>query len=85
MPGMPGPPQLASVPKIPPKPQMPATAEVWTSSKLQLPMATRINGSFGQQTAVCQKATAGEPHPSVFEIPSNYKQSFPVPPKPPGR
>lgn len=84
IPGMPKMPQAPGAPQAPPKPPMPTTAEVWTSSKLQLPMATKINSSLGQQTSICQKATPGEPHPSVFEIPPGYKQLVPSPPKLPG-
>jgi hypothetical protein len=83
-PGMPRAPQAPGMPQMPPKPPMPVVAEVWTSSKLQLPMATKISGSFGQQTAICQKAIPGEPHPAVFEIPKDYKQLPSVPPKVPG-
>jgi hypothetical protein len=93
LPGMPKMPQFPGIPKapgapgappMPPKPAAPVVAEVWNSPKLQLPMATRINGSFGQQTAICQQAIPGEPHPAVFEIPKDYKQVLPVPPKLPG-
>jgi integrin beta 8 len=77
-PGMPNPPAM---PQIPPKPQLPSTAEVWTSPKLQLPMASRINGSFGQQTAICQNAVPGEPNPAIFQAPPDYKQILPAPPK----
>lgn len=80
-PGMPLMPQAPGMPQMPPKPQVPTVTEVWTSSKLQLPMATRVNGSFGQMTSICQKATPGEPHPSVFQIPQDYKQLMPAPPK----
>jgi hypothetical protein len=92
IPGMPKPPAAPGMPPMPaapgmpqaPKPPAPVIAEVWTSSHLQLPMATRINGSFGQQTTMCQRAIPGEPHPAVFAIPPDYKQVLPAPPKPPG-
>ena len=83
LPGMPKPPQIPGAPKLPAmpaKPAMPSTAEVWTSPQLQLPMASKVNGSFGQQTAVCQKAIPGEPNPAVFQIPPDYKQLLPKPP-----
>jgi hypothetical protein len=73
MPGMPKPPQM------PQAPQPPTTAEVWTNPQLQLPMATRLNGPFGQQTSICQNAVPGEPHPAVFQIPQDYKQILPKP------
>jgi hypothetical protein len=74
-------PKIPGMPSTPPKPPMPSTAEVWTSPQLQLPMASKINGGFGQQTSICQKATPGEPHPAVFQIPQDYKQLLPKPPK----
>ena len=92
VPGMPKPPaagmpQLPGMPKppLPAMPQTPTVAEVWSSSQLKLPMATRVNGSFGQQTAICQRAIPGEPHPAAFQIPADYKQILPPPPKLPGR
>jgi len=83
-PGMQQMPGMPKLPQMPAKPAMPSTAEVWTSPQLQLPMAIKVNGSFGQQTAVCQKAIPGEPHPAVFQIPPDYKQVLPKPPKLPG-
>jgi len=71
---------MPAAPKLPP---MPTTAEVWTSPKLQLPMATKMTGSFGQTTQVCQRVIPGEPHPSAFQIPPGYKVIMPTPPKPP--
>lgn len=80
LPHMPGMPPIPSKPQLPPPPQAPTMAEVWSSPELQLPMATRINGTFGRQTTMCQKAVPGEPNPAIFQIPSNYKQ-VPPPPK----
>ena len=77
-------PKLSGMPQMPSQPQMPNVAEVWTSGKLQIPMASKIHGGFGQQTAVCQKAVPGEPSPAVFQIPHDYKQILPTPPKLPG-
>lgn len=74
-------PKVPGMPSAPAKPPMPFTAEVWTSPQLQLPMASKINGGFGQQTSVCQKTIPGEPHPAVFQVPSDYKQLLPKPPK----
>lgn len=86
-PGVPGAPQIPGVPKIPaaalPKPQMPSIAEVWTAPKVQLPMASKISGGFGQQTTMCQKVQPGEPNPAVFQIPPTYKVIALPPPKPP--
>lgn len=79
----PGMPQMPQKAPLPPQPQAPTIAEVWSSPQLQLPMATRINGSFGQQTTMCQRALPGEPNPAVFQIPANYKQVLPAAPKAP--
>ena len=81
MPGAPAP----QVPAAPQKPPGPTTVETWTSTKLHLPMMTKMQGSFGQLTQVCHSAVPGEPHPAAFQIPPGYKLVKPAPPKPPGR
>ena len=48
-----------------------ASWEVWTSTKLKMPVFTRTIGSFGVRTCIC-KCTAMEPPASMFQIPSNY-------------
>ena len=59
-------------------------AETWVSTKLQMPVLSRITGSFGQQMCHCKNTVAGEPHPSTFQIPADYKQvGLPAAPKPP--
>jgi hypothetical protein len=78
VPGAPPMPSAAQIPGAPAMPQAPEThlpqsMEVWTNPKLQLPMATRMNGSMGQQTTICKQATPGEPPPSAFQIPAGYK------------
>ena len=77
MPGMPPvvpkPPQMPGMPPAPAAPQLPATAEVWTSTRMGVPMLTKMSGSFGQLTQVCHSAVPGEPHPSAFQIPQGYK------------
>lgn len=45
--------------------------EVWTSTKLQMPVLTRTIGSFGQKTCTC-KCTPVQPPASMFEIPAGY-------------
>jgi hypothetical protein len=70
-------PQL-QMPRMPHTPQTPATVEVWTRPDLQLPVATRLQGSAMQQTSICQKVVPGEPHPAVFQIPHDYKQVLPT-------
>lgn len=79
VPGMPKPPQAPAAPE--PKALV---SEVWMSTKLQMPVLTRITGSFGQQMCHCKNTVAGEPHPSTFQIPADYKQvGLPAPPAPP--
>jgi pyruvate/2-oxoglutarate/acetoin dehydrogenase E1 component len=64
-------------------PQVPTTVEAWTSTKLHLPMLTKMEGSFGQLTQVCHSAVPGEPHPAAFQIPPGYKVVMPTPPTSP--
>jgi hypothetical protein len=66
-------PQIPGRPPAPAAPQPPATAEVWTSTSMGVPMLTKMSGSFGQLTQVCHSAVPGEPHPSAFQIPQGYK------------
>src|SRR5260370_5751856 len=77
----PGPPPLPQMAKLPQAPKPPATAppsmphtvEVWTSTKLHLPILTKVTGRFGQQTSRCKSAAAGEPPAAKFQIPPGYK------------
>lgn len=79
-PGVPSPPaipqpKLPGAPGVPQAPQLPplATSEVWTSTKLQLPVLTKTTGDFGQQTCRCKYSDAVEPPASLFQIPPEYK------------
>jgi len=54
--------------------------EMWTSTKLLLPVLMTMTGAFGQQTCRCANI-AGEPNPSMFQIPPGYTQITP-PPRP---
>ena len=45
--------------------------EIWTSTKLQMPVLTRTIGSFGVKTCIC-KCTPVEPSASLFQIPPGY-------------
>jgi hypothetical protein len=47
--------------------------ETWTSTKMHLPMLTKMHGPFGQMTQTCHSAVPGEPHPAAFQIPPGYK------------
>lgn len=49
-----------------------SVAEVWTSTKLRLPVLTTFTGDFGQQTCRCTPLGV-EPNPSAFQIPPGYR------------
>lgn len=74
-PSLPGAPKAPAMPKLPPKPSV---TEVWTSVKLKAPVLTKLTTSAGEQTTYCKPTSADEPHPSVFQIPPEYK----IKPKP---
>jgi hypothetical protein len=86
MPQAPGMPQVPGMPKPPGMPQI--VTEIWTSTKLKMPVLTKVTGAFGTQTCYCQHAASGEPSPSAFQIPPNYTQvqapASPKMPKVPG-
>jgi hypothetical protein len=83
-PALPAIPGLPGAPALPTPPQIPMIAETWISTKLMMPVLSRITGSFGQQMCHCKNAVAGEPPATAFQIPANYKQiGPPVPPAPP--
>jgi hypothetical protein len=77
-PGIPKAPGAPGIPSAPNAPQAPTTADVWTSTKMHLPMLTKMNGGFGQLTQACQAVSPGEPHPAAFQIPPDYKM-IPLP------
>jgi len=73
-PGAPKPPQMPGMPPPPgAPPPPPMVTEVWKSTKMNVPMLTKMSGGFGELTQVCHKAIPGEPHPSSFQIPPGYK------------
>jgi hypothetical protein len=76
-PSMPGAPKLPQMPKLPPKPNM---TEVWTSVKLKAPVLTKVTTAAGEQTTYCKPTSAEEPHPSIFQIPPEYKIKPPAKP-----
>jgi hypothetical protein len=76
-PSMPGAPKLPQMPKLPPKPSI---TEVWTSVKLKAPVLTKVTTAAGEQTTYCKPTSADEPHPSVFQIPPEYKIKPPAKP-----
>jgi len=45
--------------------------EMWTNSKLQMPVFTRTIGSFGVRTCTCKCAQV-EPPATAFQIPADY-------------
>jgi hypothetical protein len=76
--------QPPSAPGLPVVPQAPTVSEVWTSTRLQLPVLTKTTGSFGEQTCRCKYTESAEPAPSLFEIPPDYRQvEAPASPEPP--
>lgn len=85
-PSAPGAPAMPSAPKPPamPKlPQVPSVTEVWTSTKLKTPVLTKVTTGAGTQTTYCKPTSMQEPHPSVFQIPPDYKMKPPTPPAAP--
>lgn len=70
VPGVPGAP---GIPKMPTLPQKPNITEVWTSVKLRAPVLTKVTTAAGEQTTYCKPTSTDEPHPSVFQIPPEYK------------
>jgi len=53
-------------------PAAPTTWELWTSTKLSLPVLTRTIGPFGQKECIC-KCTPMQTPSSMFEVPPGYK------------
>ncbi len=76
-PSAPGAPKLPSMPTLPPKPSI---TEVWTSVKLKAPVLTKVSTFAGEQTTYCKPTSADEPHPSIFQIPPEYKIKPPAKP-----
>jgi len=76
-PAMLGAPQPPAMPKLP---QVPSVTEVWTSTKLKIPVLTKVTTGAGAQTTYCKPTSIQEPHPSVFQIPPDYKIKLPTPP-----
>jgi hypothetical protein len=86
MPSVPQPPAIPGVKPPQPPPSPLTTAEVWTSTKLKLPVLTKTTGSFGEEIRRCRYAEAAEPPPNTFQIPPDYKQTVltgAAPPPPP--
>ena len=48
---------------MPKVPKVPTVAEVWTSTKMHIPMLTKINGPLAQTSSQCHNAIPGEPNP----------------------
>lgn len=67
----PPPPEQDSAP--PGEPPPPQTMEVWTATKLHMPLFSRTVGVLGKQTTLCRNASLGEPPPAAFQIPKQYK------------
>jgi len=87
VPGAPAPPQAPKPPQVPkaqpPKlPSVPSVTEVWTSTKLKTPVLTKSSTAAGEQTTYCKPTSTDEPHPSLFQVPPDYKIKPPELPKP---
>jgi hypothetical protein len=88
-PGMPKAPTSPGMPKPPDLPQAPpppTVSEVWTSTKLKMPVLTKTTGGFGEQVQHCKCSEMPHPDPSLFQIPPGYKVAepkLPALPKPP--
>lgn len=76
-PAAPKPPQMPTLPKVP------SVTEVWTSVKLKTPVLTKVTTGVGEQITYCKPTSMAEPHPSVFQIPPDYKIKPPTPPAAP--
>ena len=72
MPGLPQAPTMPQAPGMPQAPKPPMVSEVWTSSKLQMPVLTKTTGEFGQQVCHC-KCSDAVPPPTMFQIPPGYR------------
>lgn len=76
VPGAPQAPGIAAAPRVPGMPTLPSkpnVTEVWTSMKLKAPVLTKVTTAAGEQTTYCKPTSTDEPHPSVFQIPPEYK------------
>lgn len=75
MPQLAGSPKSPGIPKTPPLPKaaLPTVTEVWISTKLKTPVLTKVTSALGSQTTYCKPTSTQEPHPSMFEIPPEYK------------
>ena len=87
-PGLAPPGVAPPAPGQPPTPGAPhgevQTLEVWTHTKLKVPVLTKANGMPGLQSSVCKDAKGSEPPASLFQIPPGYKLVEPKPPALPG-
>jgi len=73
-PALPGAPAMPELPKPPAPPPVPVVTEVWTSTKLKVPVLTRITGPFGKQVSHNKNLVGGEPSPALFQVPPDYKK-----------
>ena len=70
------PPQSPKAPPLP-QPPHPTVTEIWTSTKLKIPVLTKVSSPAGEQTTYCKPTSEAEPHPSLFQIPAGYKLKKP--------
>jgi hypothetical protein len=69
---------LPSEPQLPNIP--PNIAEVWTSTKGDFPVLTKISGRFGEQICHCKSMLMGQPPATMFQVPPDYKPVAPPTP-----
>ena len=63
-----------TLPQLPGETLPPTVAEVWTCTATQLPVMSKITGSFGVRTSICKTAPISDPAPASFQIPAGYRQ-----------
>jgi hypothetical protein len=63
-----------TLPQVPGETLPPTVAEVWTCTATQLPVMSKITGSFGVRTSICKTAPVADPPQASFQIPAGYRQ-----------
>lgn len=63
-----------TLPQLPGETPPPTVAEMWTCTATQLPVMSKITGSFGVRTSICKTAPISDPAPASFQIPAGYRQ-----------
>src|ERR1039458_1727027 len=74
LPMSPGIPPVPGMHQLPGETLPPTVAEVWTCTATQLPVMSKITGSFGVRTSICKPAPVADPPQASFQIPAGYRQ-----------